>query len=386
MVIAGGGVAGLEAALALQALAPSLADVEIVAPEHHFWYRPLAVAEPFEAARVLRFELAELAAGAGAVFTPGSVTAVDPVARVVETAEGGKIEYDALVLALGATPRVAVPGAFTFRGPADSEGFRRLLDGAAALSDARLVFVVPPGTVWPLPLYELALMTACEARDRGSGLSVALATSESAPLELFGEAASEAVAARLADRGVELHTGRYAVAFEDGTLTMILGEPLAADRVVALPRLEGPRLAGVPQTQDGFVQTDAHGRVRGLESVYAAGDLTAFPVKQGGVAAQQADAAAQALAATLGATVRPEPFRPVLRGLLLTGDTPAYLRTELRGGHGQTSVAATETLWWPPGKIVGRYLAPFLAERADLGAFAPAAAPDGLPVELELTV
>jgi hypothetical protein len=29
---------------------------------------------------------------------------------------------------------------------------------------------------------------------------------------------------------------------------------------------------------------------------------------------------------------------------------------------GETSTVSEEALWWPPGKIVGRYLGPFLAQ------------------------
>jgi len=101
--------------------------------------------------------------------------------------------------------------------------------------------------------------------------------------------------------------------------------------------------------------------VEGLDDVYAAGDATTFPIKQGGLATQQADVVAQAIAARAGAPVTPEPFRPVLRGLLLTGRTPAYRSTELRGGLGDMSRAEVEPLWWPPSKIAGRYLSPYLA-------------------------
>jgi sulfide:quinone oxidoreductase len=130
---------------------------------------------------------------------------------------------------------------------------------------------------------------------------------------------------------------------------------------VALPRLEGTRIAGIPQDADGFVTTDPNGRVQGVLHVYAAGDITTFPIKQGGIAAQQADAVAEEIAAQAGAPVRPRRFRPVLRGLLLTGSTPRYLRHEPAGGTGNTTTIATEPLWWPAGKIVGRHLAPFLA-------------------------
>lgn len=56
-----------------RALAEERVRVELLAPEPHFWYRPLAVAEPFELGEVRRFELSKLAADAGATFTPGEL-------------------------------------------------------------------------------------------------------------------------------------------------------------------------------------------------------------------------------------------------------------------------------------------------------------------------
>jgi CBS domain-containing protein len=67
------------------------------------------------------------------------------------------------------------------------------------------------------------------------------------------------------------------------------------------------------------------------------------------------------IAAIAGADLTPEPFRPVLRGLLLTGRQPRYLRHELAT---DVSTVGPEPLWWPPAKIVGRYLSPFLASVA----------------------
>jgi sulfide:quinone oxidoreductase len=98
--------------------------------------------------------------------------------------------------------------------------------------------------------------------------------------------------------------------------------------------------------------------VHGVEDVYAAGDATAFPVKQGGIACEQADAAAEAIAARAGAPVEPAPFTPVLRGMLLTERWARFLRRETVGGAAE---AADHALWWPPAKIAGRYLGPFLA-------------------------
>ena len=154
---------------------------------------------------------------------------------------------------------------------------------------------------------------------------------------------------------------------------------IEADRVVALPRIEGLRLPGIPHDANGFVPIDEHGRVRDVEDVYAAGDLTNFPIKQGGLAAQQADAAAEAIAAAAGAEITPSPFKPVLRGLLLTGLSPRFMRAEVGS---QESQVDTEPLWWPPGKIVGRHLAPFLAAQLHVSQTPPRS--DVLEVEVEL--
>jgi sulfide:quinone oxidoreductase len=370
VLIAGGGVAGLEAALALRELAGGLMDVELVSPETDFVYRPLAVAQPFQAGEARRFPLHHLAEAAGATLTRAAVRSVDPERRMVVTSNGTALRYDSLLLALGARPVSALPGALTFRGPGDEDAFAALLHDARAGQVERLVFALPVGASWPLPLYELALLTAVHLADAGaSNVRLSVVTPEERPLQLFGAAASETVTELLELHGIQLLTDTTPVAVEGRDLRLLPDRSLDADRVVALPRLEGLRLAGLPHDANGFVPTDRHGRVRGLYDVYAAGDLTDFPLKQGGIATQQADAAAESIAADAGARIEPQPFRPVLRGLLLTGMSPRYLRTEPGSVH---SEADTEPLWWPPAKIVGLHLAPFLASQLHLPESPPA--------------
>jgi sulfide:quinone oxidoreductase len=384
VLIAGGGVAGLETLLALRALAGELVDLELLAPEPAFWYRPLAVAEPFDAGRARHFELAGIAETAAAAFTLGQLASVDADANLARTGHGAEIAYDALVIACGALPRPALGGVLTFRGPADSDAFRRLLAEAESGSVRSIAFAVHAAATWPLPLYELALLTATHLAERGKEVELALVTPEAAPLSLFGEAASDAVRALLSEHGIGLHTGSYPARYEAGRLELVPEATLLAERVVALPRLEGPQILGIPQDADGFIATDLSGRVRGLASVYAAGDITQFPIKQGGIATQQADAVAEVIAAQAGADVQPHRFQPVLRGLLLTGGAPRYLRHEPHGGHGDTSTVAGEALWWPPSKIVGRYLAPFLASYGGLEIQPPADQTGALEIEIHL--
>ena len=360
VVIAGGGVAGLETMLALRSLAPDLVDVELVAPENHFWYRPLAVTEPFKASQAQHFELSKLARAAGATFTPGELCDVDIKKRIARTTQGAEIPYDELVIACGARPVAALTEALTFRGSADSDAFRRLLKDLEAGKADSVAFVLPAQVEWSLPLYELALLTATHVQAHGLRVQLTFVTHESQPLALFGGAASEAVARILQERGIALYTGVYGSTFLNGALTLVPRHRVVAARFVTLPRLEGVRIAGLPQDADGRLDTDLNGHVRGIPHVYAAGDITTFPVNQGGIAAQQADAVADTIAALAGAPIQPRPFEAVLSGILLTGRAPLYLRASLAGGHGATATVASEAAWAPATKIAARYLSPFL--------------------------
>jgi sulfide:quinone oxidoreductase len=384
VLIAGGGVAALEAALALRDLAGVRVAVELLAPEPQFWYRPFATIEPFVNGRVRGLDLVDLGHDCGAQVTLDALASVDVHAHVVRSAAGAEFEYDALLLASGARAVRTVEGASTFRGPADSDAYRSLLAELEAGDVRRLVFAVPGGVTWTLPLYELALQTRVHLDALGSeDIELTIVTPEAAPLALFGPTASGAAAELLVARDIALRLGVYPASFNGTELTLVPSGSIAADRVVAIPRFEGAPIDGIPYDDAGFVPTDRHGRVRGVADVFAAGDVTAFPVKQGGLAAQQADAAAETIAAAAGAPVQPSPFKPILRGLLLTGGTPTFMRAEIVSGSGAHSVVLGSSLWWPPAKIVGRYLSPFLAERAGIVLTTP---PNdaGVPVAVHL--
>ena len=377
VLIAGGGVAALEAGLALRKLAPDLVRVELLAPERSFTYGPLAVATPFDDDRRLEFELVDLAREMGASVTQARLTGIDAWRHLAHTSTNHDLEYDVLLVACGALPMPSVAGALTFRGPSDVELVRTVLDDIRRGVIDSLAVVVPWGAAWPLPAYELALLTAGYVDSR---VELWLVTPEPEPLQLFGPPASDAVRDLLAQRGVSLRTASYAEAVIDGELRLLPEGTLSVDRVIALPRLVGAPIDGIPQTVDGFIPVDEHGRVQGLDDVYAAGDITTFPVKHGGLATQQALAAAEAIAATAGADLHPRPFRPVVQGLLLTGGAPRFLRRDLGDESPHEPIATYEPLWWPPTKVVGRHLAPFLASRADAAAASPGDFGEGLPI------
>ena len=133
-------------------------------------------------------------------------------------------------------------------------------------------------------------------------------------------------------------------------------ERLDVDRVVTLPILSGPAIDGLPHDAAGFLPVDAYGRVTGVAGVYAAGDATDFEIKQGGIACEQADAAAEAIAADAGVAIEPTPFGAVLRGLLLTEHDTRWMQRNL----GTESGAKVDE--WPRTKFAGRELSRLLRD------------------------
>ncbi len=365
VLIVGGGVGAIETALALQDLAGDKTSVEICSGRGDFVYRPFAVGEPYGASRVLRYGLERLAESCGASFREENVAAIDPARRCAISHDGAEIPYDYLVVACGARLLWSVPGAVTFWGVDDEGEMQEVVTRLRQGRLRRLIFTMPGGHGWALPAYELALLAATELKQAGvSGTRLTIVTPEDGPLQIFGRRASEQVAGLLADHGIEVIAGTHPVKYEHGALAVVPGEELEADAVVSLPRLEGRRIAGLPYDAGGFIPVDDHSRVPGLPRAFAVGDVTAFPVKQGGIATQQADVAAETIAAELGCETEAGPLDPVLRGILWTGAKPRYLFGWLGGGHGETSVAS-ERPPWPidnPSKLIGRYLTPFLAE------------------------
>ncbi len=357
----GGGIAALELLLGLQELAGDRVEVQVVAPNQDFVYAPLSVAAPFTEPVSRRLGLSELVHRAGGDLLHDSLAEVEPERQVARTASGLEIPYDVLALAIGARAEEAVPGALCFDGPMAVERYRELVGQIERGEVSSVAFTLPSGTGWGLPLYELALLTAAAAREHGVHPTLTIVTPEADPLEAFGAEASRQITALLADAGVALVSGAAPREVLASGLATAGAGVVAAERVVAMPRLVGRDFPGLPHDHDGFLPVDKHGRVQGLERVYAAGDTTTHQVKQGGLAAQQAEAVAESVAKWAGAPVRPTPFAPSLRGVLLTGDAPRFLRTDSGPEHRRRSLTRLEPMWWPPAKVAGRRLAPFLA-------------------------
>jgi sulfide:quinone oxidoreductase len=316
------------------------------------------VTEPFGEAPAAQLPLTDLHGSHDVGHRADAVREIHADEQAIELESGAIVPYDALLVAIGGTPHPWLEGALVFRGHEDVDGFRALLHRIRAGEVQDLAFAAPPDASWTLPLYELALLTSAWLTEEGVvGTRLAVVTDEAEPLEALGPAAAHTVRDLLGDRGVRVLRGQ-AERFSDGLLELSGGGRIGVDAVVTMAEVRGNPLPGLPRDEDGFIPTDTLGAVEGLDRIWAVGDATNHPVKQGGLAAQQADTAATAIAAALGAPITPQPWQPVMRGLLLTGVASAYLLTD-----GERSDAGFSPMWWPPTKLAGRYLAPYLADR-----------------------
>jgi sulfide:quinone oxidoreductase len=363
VLIAGGGVAGLEAAFALRELAGERVGVTLLCAEEEFVYRPLSIGEPFNASHAQRYSLATLVERAGAELRHETVVEVDTEQRQVRTARGVQMGYDALLVGVGAMLHPVFEHATNMDDARMDELLHGIVQDVEGGYLRRLAIVVPAPVPWPLPAYELALMASERAWDMQAELDVTLLTAERMPLEAFGFETSRSVSQLLADRRIEVVTSAYCeIPRSQLVIAHPSGRTIAADSVVALPQLRGPQLAGLPFDGGGFIPVDEYGRVRGVDRVWAAGDAADYPVKQGGIAAQMADTAAGSITALALGALEPPPFAPVLEGVLMTGGTRRYLRyrpasAEAAGESLFTDVPRSTHL----AKIAARYLGDQLA-------------------------
>ena len=357
VLIAGSGPAALEAALVLQRVAGDLVETTILSPDEHFVHQPMTVLSPFAARGSQRQPLASLASDAGASLRRGTVASVDPASRELRTGDDETIAYDALLLAVGGVQQLPYPGALAFGGPGTDERMHGLIQDVEGGYVKRIAFIVAPGVSWPLPLYELALMTAERAFETCAHVELTFVTPEESPLALFGPDASRELTGLLDVAGIQLWTGTHPEVPERNVVDLHPhGERLQVDRMITLPTLAGPAIDGLSHDAAGFLPVDDHGRVTGAPGVYAAGDATNFAIKQGGIACQQADAAAEAIAASAGAAIEPAPFTPVLLAVLLTESETRWLRRDLSTTTGDSGTVALPPQAWPPTKIAGREL------------------------------
>ncbi len=359
-------MAAVEGLLRLRRLVGDSVDVQLVAPNEDFAFRALSVKEPFAMPSAPRFSLRRIARDQGAELAQDKLDWVDPDGQLVHTAAGEQLPYDALLLAVGGRLHAPYEHVTTFNDADANETFTGVVQDIEGGYTKSVAFLAPDGPAWPLPLYELALMTAERAAGMGmDDVSLTVVTPEPAPLAGFGRQVSDAVARLLQEREIDLYMSSTALVPKAQQLLILpAGAEFHADRMIAMPRISGPSIRGIVGAgARGFIPIDTHCSVPGTGGrVFAAGDATAFPIKHGGLGAQQADTAAAGIARLAGADVEAASYHPVLHGMLLTGKDPLYLSARVVGGRGFESEVSAEPTWEAADKVTAQELGPYLAE------------------------
>ena len=365
VVICGGGIAAVEGLLRLRRLAGDSVDIELIAPSDELVYRPMAVREPFAAGPPRRYPLGRIARDTGADWAQDSLAWVEPDAQVLHTAEGRRVEYDALLIAVGARQVEAYEHVTTFRDADADATYQGVVQDVEEGYTPSVAFIQPVGPVWPLPLYELALMTAERAESMDiRDLELMLVTPEPRPLAVFGAAVSEVVSNRLARAGIRVYCNSLAKVPATGRLLIEpQGVELHPARMISMPRVAGPSVRGLPSAgAQGFVPIDKHCSVPDTGGrVFAAGDAANYPIKHGGLGAQMADAAAAAIAVLAGSQTKAPAFNAIIRGKLLTGSNPVYMSAHPAGAGSFESEVFDEPPWPSDEKVVAEELGPYLA-------------------------
>jgi sulfide:quinone oxidoreductase len=364
VVIAGTGIAGLETALNLRELAGRHVEMTLVGPGGDVYQQGLP-SDAWSLGGLARIPVAAVARRVDAQLVSGWLAAVDDDRAEARLNDGSVIGYDALVVAVGARRSMAFDrGAVMYGGRLDVDAVERVLEHVRRGLHGRFAVAVPPGAGWTLPAHELAIRVAEAAP--AAGPAVTLLTYERTPAEVFGDVAAGAVAEMLVSAGVRVRTEAIVADVERHQLCFADGGRLAFSALVALPYLRGPRIPGLPTDPDGYVVTGPRGEVAGR--VFAAGDATDFPVKQGGLATQQAEVAAASVAALAGLSEPPKPLHAVLRGVLPVRERCLHLERDLVTGRSRVDRTASR----PSHRVAGGRLQNLLDSLATV----PAGSPD----------
>ncbi len=385
--VVGAGTAGLEGLFSAREALGVEAQLRLVAPDSEFRYRPMDARALFRPAQERGVAIAELAAQAGADWVADRAVAVSEADREVLTRDGDTVGFDYLLLALGGRSRRALRQGHVWERGSDPGFLDETIAGIAAGELGSVAIVVPRGARWSLPAYELALVLAWTAA--ATDAQVTLITAEEHPLAALGPAVTDTVTRELEAAGVKTITGvepidrprhdpeppepshLVLVPEQPADLTgSLVGRPsdparvgLGAgsqaefDRLISLPTVDGPYLAGVATDAAGFIEVDDGLRVCGCERVWAAGSCIAAALEHSALAAGQADAAIAAIAGVAGVSPADASGAPELTGMLLTGQREQWLDEN----PPETRQPSTRCLWWPPGRAVGRTLAKQIA-------------------------
>ena len=296
VVVLGGGFGGLTT---IKALAKSDVDITLVDRHTYNAFQPLlyqVATAGLNPGDVTFFLRATRMSQKNVSFRQGEVTGIDPEDQLITFHDGGKLDYDYLVIASGATTNY-----FGTKGAEENsmaiytrkqalrlrdEIFTNLEHAAASKTSSDLAIVVvgagPTGVEMAGALAELrndAMASVYPELDprRTHIVLVEMADRVLAP---FAPSLREYAAKALRERGVELRLNTSVSEVTSHGVILGSGEFLKAGVViwatgVAVPKVVGTW--GLPQGRGGRITVDGDLRVSGFKNVFAVGDVALYP-------------------------------------------------------------------------------------------------------------
>lgn len=225
----------------------------------------------------------------GVELVKAEIDEIDTESSVVQ-AGGKKINYDYLVIALGAD---LAPGALPGYDAAAHNFFD--LDGAASLwsslqdvSSGRIALLVSAMPFkCPAAPYEAILLLHDHFQRKGLRKEVELAiyTPESAPMGVAGPAMGQAVVKMLEDQDITFNPEVNASEIdpERKVITFSGGREEGFDFLAAVPPHKPPGVVKQSHVSNeaGWIPVDKHSLQTSVENVYAIGDVTAITLTNG---------------------------------------------------------------------------------------------------------
>ncbi len=349
VVVVGAGFGGLRVARNLRRLARQGEVAVTVVDRHNYHtFQPLlyqvatAGLDPQDIGHAVR---GILQGRSNVSFRLGEVTGLDREARQLELADGSRLAYDHVVLAVGAsTADYGIPGVAEHGLPLKSiPEAMRLRDhilsrferatAAGEVEDEDLTFVIagggPTGVELAGALAELAdkvLRKDYPSLDLDR-FRVVLVERDEDLLTAYKPRLRAYAAEALAERGVEVRLGVAITSADADAVTLSDGSSIPTRTLVWTAGVRANPLAdalGLEQTRGGRVVVGPDLRVPGEEDVWVIGDLAGASDDEGAlypqlapVAIQQGSHAAEQIARTLRG-LDTEPFRYVDKGSMAT--------------------------------------------------------------------
>lgn len=324
VVVLGGGFAGLESAFYLKHKLHDQVDVTLISDRNYFLFKPNTIYIPFgEDPGKYRIYLDEPTQRKDIRFIRDQVVGVDADYRNVLLSDT-ELPYDYLLIATGADMKPEeVPGlrehAITVWTPEEMlklrHSYARVIEKARATERQRLLFVIPPNNRCSGPLYEMVLMTDTWLRTQGvrDQVDITWITYEDSYIQAFGPRLNTVVASEFEERGIQGFKGCSIARVEPDAVFFANGEKHEYDVLISFPPyVAGQRYTDFPLDPRGFILVDPQSRrVTGQDTVFAAGDIADFPIKQAFLALLQADAAADHIAAAIKGRAPEVDFEPM---------------------------------------------------------------------------